>query len=81
MENPTQTFKEKPCASARIVCIGVSLPPPRALSCQAPSLNRQTIQAPFFIQISQTEKNIFAYKLFLSLNISGFILCENCNPL
>ena len=73
MENPTQTFKEKPCASARIVCIGVSPPPPRALSCQAPSLNRQTIQAPFFIQISQTEKNIFAYKLFLSLNISGFI--------
>ena len=31
MENPTQTFKEKPCASARIVCIGVSLPPPLAL--------------------------------------------------
>ena len=29
MENPTQTFREKPCASARIVCIGVS--PPLAL--------------------------------------------------
>ena len=30
-----------------------------------------------------TEKNIFAYKLFLSLNISDFnlFLCENCNPL
>ena len=29
-----------------------------------------------------TEKNIFAYKLFLSLNISDFnlFLCENCNP-
>ena len=28
-----------------------------------------------------TEKNIFAYKLFLSLNISDFhlFLCENCN--
>ena len=28
-----------------------------------------------------TEKNIFAYKLFLSLNISdfNFFLCENCN--
>ena len=30
-----------------------------------------------------TEKNIFAYKLFLSLNISDFnlFLCENCNPI
>ena len=29
-----------------------------------------------------TEKNIFAYKLFLSLNISDFnsFLCENCTP-
>ena len=29
-----------------------------------------------------TEKNIFAYKHFLSLNISYFnlFLCENCNP-
>ena len=29
-----------------------------------------------------TEKNIFADKLFLSLNISDFnlFLCENCNP-
>ena len=29
-----------------------------------------------------TEKNIFAYKLFLSLNISDFnlLFCENCNP-
>ena len=29
-----------------------------------------------------TEKNIFAYKLFLSLNISDFnlFLYENCNP-
>ena len=29
-----------------------------------------------------TEKNIFAYKVFLSLNISDFnlFLCENCNP-
>ena len=29
-----------------------------------------------------TEKNIFAYKLFLSLNISDFnlFLFENCNP-
>ena len=29
-----------------------------------------------------TEKNVFAYKLFLSLNISDFnlFLCENCNP-
>ena len=29
-----------------------------------------------------TEKIIFAYKLFLSLNISDFdlFLCENCNP-
>ena len=29
-----------------------------------------------------TEKRIFAYKLFLSLNISDFnlFLCENCNP-
>ena len=29
-----------------------------------------------------TEKNILAYKLFLSLNISYFnlFLCENCNP-
>ena len=29
-----------------------------------------------------TEKNIFAYKLFLSINISDFnlFLCENCNP-
>ena len=42
----------------------------------------------FFAKISQfeflvmTEKNIFAYKLFLSLNISDFnlFLCENCNP-
>ena len=30
-----------------------------------------------------TEKNIFAYKLFLSLNISDFnlFLCKNCTPL
>ena len=29
-----------------------------------------------------TKKNIFAYKLFLSLNISNFNwLCNNCNPL
>ena len=30
-----------------------------------------------------TEKNIFAHKLFLPLNISDFdlFLCENCNPL
>ena len=30
-----------------------------------------------------TEKNIFAYKLFLLLNISDFdyFLWENCNPL
>ena len=42
----------------------------------------------FLVKISQfeflvmTEKNIFAYKLFLSLNISDFnlFLCENCNP-
>ena len=42
----------------------------------------------FLVEISQfeflvmTEKNIFAYKLFLSLNISDFnlFLCENCNP-
>ena len=29
-----------------------------------------------------TEKNIFAYKPILSLNISDFniFLCENCNP-
>ena len=29
-----------------------------------------------------TDKNFFAYKLFLSLNISDFnlFLCENCNP-
>ena len=29
-----------------------------------------------------TEKDIFAYKLFLSLNISDFnlFLCENCTP-
>ena len=29
-----------------------------------------------------TEKNIFAYKPFLTLNISDFdlFLCENCNP-
>ena len=29
-----------------------------------------------------TEKNILAYKLFLSLNILDFnlFLCENCNP-
>ena len=29
-----------------------------------------------------TKKNFFAYKLFLSLNISDFnlLLCENCNP-
>ena len=40
----------------------------------------------FLVKISQfeflvmTEKNIFAYKLFLSLNISDFnFLCENCN--
>ena len=43
----------------------------------------------FFLKISQfeflvvTEKNIFAYKLFLSLDISDFNLsfCDNCNPL
>ena len=30
-----------------------------------------------------TEKNIFAHKLFLPLNIADFdlFLCENCNPL
>ena len=29
-----------------------------------------------------TKKNIFAYKLFLSLNISDFnLLCDNCTPL
>ena len=29
-----------------------------------------------------TEKNIFVYKLFFSLNISDFnlLLCENCTP-
>ena len=32
--------------------------------------------------LAMTEKNIFVYKLFLSLNISDFdlFLCENCNP-
>ena len=32
--------------------------------------------------LSMTEKNIFAYKLFLLLNISDFnlILCDNYNP-
>ena len=42
----------------------------------------------FLVEISQfqflvmTEKNIFAHKLFLQLNISDFdlFLCENCNP-
>ena len=36
-------------------------------------------QFEFFVM---TEKNIFAYKLFLSLNVSDFnlFLCENCNP-
>ena len=42
----------------------------------------------FLGQVSQfeflvmTKKNIFAYKLFLSLNISDFnlFLCQNCNP-
>ena len=35
-----------------------------------------------FELLVMTEKNIFAYKLFLSLNISDFnlFLCENCNP-
>ena len=27
------------------------------------------------------EKNIFDYKLFLSLSILDFFLCKNCNPL
>ena len=27
-----------------------------------------------------TKKNIFAYKLFLSLSISDFNLCDNCTP-
>ena len=27
-----------------------------------------------------TKKYIFAYKLFLSLNISDFSLCDNCTP-
>ena len=43
----------------------------------------------FLVKISEfeflvmTEKNIFAYKLFLLLHISDFnlFLCENCNPL
>ena len=43
----------------------------------------------FLVKISQFEflvitgKNIFVYKLFLSLNISDFSLffCKNCNPL
>ena len=41
----------------------------------------------FLCKISQfeflviTTKNIFAYKLFLSLNISDFnLLCDNCTP-
>ena len=42
----------------------------------------------FLVKVSQikvlvmTEKNIFVYKLFLSLNISNFsyVLCKNCNP-
>ena len=27
-----------------------------------------------------TKKNVFAHKLFLSLNISDFNLCDNCTP-
>ena len=42
----------------------------------------------FLVKMSQfgflvmTEKNIFVYRLFLSLNISDFssFLCKNCNP-
>ena len=110
------------------MCIGLSTPPQKhipLLSCQAPPLNRQTVQTPLFRQPSSilvfpdppfplkvgffskpskyynfsslmpsyllkvtkfldkiskfeflvmTEKNIFAYKLFLSLNISDFNL-------
>ena len=68
MENPTQTFTEKPCASAH------HPPPPPSRSFLPSSLLKSAnYPSPFFIQISQTEKNILAYKLFLSLNISGFI--------
>ena len=51
MENPTQTFTEKPCASTHH-----PPPPPRVLSCQAPSLNRQTIQAPFLSKFPRQRK-------------------------
>ena len=49
-------------------------------------LNQQTVQAPppppQFEFLVMTEKNIFAYKLFLPLNIPdfNFFVCENCNP-
>ena len=61
--------------------------PPSFLS--SPPLNRQTVHAlpflailplywfsitPQFEFLVMTEKNIFAYKIFLSLNISGFNL-------
>ena len=38
---------------------------------------------PQFEFLVMTEKNVFGYKLFLSLNISDFIrffLCETCTP-
>ena len=40
------------------------------------------VKMPQFEFLVITEKNIFAYKHFLSLNISYFslFLCENCNP-
>ena len=48
MENPTQTFKEKPCASARIVCIGVSPPPPSRSFLPSSLLKSANYPSPLF---------------------------------
>ena len=67
--------------------------PPSFLS--SPPLNRQTVHAlpflailplywfsitPQFEFLVMTEKNIFAYKIFLSLNISGSIFVKIATP-
>ena len=52
----------------------------KSANCPSPSFLVKIYQFEFLVM---TEKNIFAYELFLSLNISlniSYFLCENCSP-
>ena len=92
VQAPPPSFSQSP------LCIGFSRPPLKVRSFHEPQKYESFSSlipsyllkvTKFLDKISQfellviTEKNIFAYKLFLSLNISDFnlFLCKNCTPL